>query len=236
VIVAVIPARGGSKRIPRKNIREFGGKPMIAHSIECAVGSGLFDRILVSTDDEEIREVSRRHGAEAPFLRPAELSDDHTGTTAVVAHAIEWLQREGNPPDCVCCLFATAPFMRAEDLESGKRTLATGQWKFVFSATDFPAPVERAFRQRADRGLEMLFPGQFDTRSQDCEEILHDAGQFYWGTAAAWLSRARIFDAHSTIVRIPRWRVQDIDTEDDWRRAEAMRAYLDASRHPGIGE
>ncbi|HEX9706019.1 MAG TPA: pseudaminic acid cytidylyltransferase [Steroidobacteraceae bacterium] len=227
--LAVIPARGGSKRIPRKNIREFRGKPMIVHSIDCAFQSGLFDRVLVSTDDEEIREVALQSRAEVPFLRPAALSDDHTGTTAVVAHAIEWLQREGTVPAAVCCIYATAPFMRPEDLEAGLRILEAGQWKFVFSATEFPAPVERAFRKRADEGLEMLFPERFDARSQDLGEIFHDAGQFYWGPPQAWLSHARIFDTHSTIVTIPRWRVHDIDTEDDWRRAEAMLAFIDAT-------
>lgn len=229
MIVAVIPARGGSKRIPRKNIREFRGKPMIAHSIECASRSGLFDRIVVSTDDTEIGDVARRYGAEVPFLRPSALADDYAGTTAVVAHAIEWLQREGGVPSAVCCIYATAPFMRPEDLQFGLQTLTTGQWNFVFSAGAFAAPVERAFRQRSDQGLEMLFPDRFDARSQDLCDFFHDAGQFYWGTPAAWLSQARIFDIHSTIVRIPQWRVQDIDTEDDWRRAEVMASMADAA-------
>jgi N-acylneuraminate cytidylyltransferase len=235
VNLAVIPARGGSKRIPRKNIREFAGKPMIAHSIECATGSGLFDRILVSTDDEEIREVALRSGAEVPFMRPAALADDHTGTTAVVAHAIKWIQSEGTVPAAVCCLYATAPFMRAEDLESGLRILVTGRWQFVFSATDFPAPVERAFRWRTDQGLEMLFAEQFAARSQDLGEIFHDAGQFYWGKPEAWLSQSRIFDTHSTIVRIPRWRVQDIDTPEDWEQAELLHQILKAQRPASPG-
>ena len=220
--VALIPARGGSKRIPRKNIRMFRDKPMIAHSIDCAARSRLFDRIIVSTDDEEISRIARESGAEVPFLRPAALADDHVGTTEVVAHAIEWLQRVGATPTAVCCIYATAPFMRPEDLGSGLRILETGTWQFVFSATDFPSPVERAFRRRADQGLEMLFPEKFDVRSQDLGKIFHDAGQFYWGRPQAWLAKARIFDAHSTFVFIPRWRVQDIDTEDDWHRAEAM--------------
>jgi len=224
----VIPARGGSKRIPRKNIREFAGKPMIAHSIGCAARSGLFDRIIVSTDDEEIRRIAQEFGAAAPFLRPAALADDHAGTAAVMAHAVSWLQRDDTQPSAVCCIYATAPFIRAEDLVSGLELLETGPWKFVFAATDFPASVERAFRKRPDGRLEMLFPEQLDTRSQDLDAVFHDAAQFYWGRAEAWVADARIFGADSTIVQVPRWRVQDIDTEDDWCRAEAMLAYLDA--------
>jgi N-acylneuraminate cytidylyltransferase len=226
VKVAVIPARGGSKRIPRKNIRPFAGKPMIAHSIQCAVQSGLFQRVIVSTDDEEIADVARRHGAEIPFFRPRELSDDHAGTTEVIAHAVEWLQARGITLTAACCIYATAPFVRAADLHEGLELLESGSWQYVFSATTFAFPIFRSFRQDAAAGVEMFFPEHFTTRSQDLPEALHDAGQFYWGRPQAWLARARIFDRSSTFVRIPRWRVQDIDTEEDWARAELMGKYL----------
>src|SRR5882757_2486263 len=227
--IAVIPARGGSKRIPRKNIRPFGGRPMIAYSIEAAVQTGLFDRVIVSTDDEAIAEVAERFGAEAPFLRPPELSDDQTGTTEVVAHAIEWLGAAGiSKLSSVCCIYATAPFIDQEDIRQGLKILESGNWRYVFAATNFAAPVFRSFQKNASGGLEMFFPQYFSVRSQDLPEALHDAGQFYWGRPAAWLSRAKVFDRFSTVVVLPRWRVQDIDTEDDWVRAEMIAATLSA--------
>jgi pseudaminic acid cytidylyltransferase len=231
--VAVIPARGGSKRIPRKNIREFAGKPMIAHSIDCALQSGLFDRIIVSTDDAEISSLVQKIGAEAPFVRPTALADDHAGTTAVIAHAIEWLQGNGVTVSAVCCIYATAPFMRAEDLAEGWRLLRTGSWQYVFAATRFAASVHRSFLQAADGGVDMLFPEHFNTRSQDLPAVLHDAGQFCWGKPEAWLEGARVFDRHSTVVTIPPWRVQDIDTEEDWLQAETMAVRMGVRRSGG---
>jgi pseudaminic acid cytidylyltransferase len=226
VIIAIIPARGGSKRIPRKNIRRFVGKPMIGYSIESARQSGLFDRVIVSTDDAEISAIAREFGAEVPFTRPAALADDHCGTTEVIAHAVEMIKGEGASPSTVCCIYPTAPFICAEDLDEGLRIIDTGRWRYVFAATHFAAPVYRAFGKNAEGGVKMLFPENFAARSQDLPEVLHDAGQFYWGTPEAWLSRATVFDSASTVVRIPPWRVQDIDTEEDWRRAEAMAMHL----------
>lgn len=220
--VAVIPARGGSKRIPRKNIRLFAGKPMIAHSIAAARECGLFDRIIVSTDDDEITEVAKSCGAEVPFLRPESLSDDHAGTTEVIAHAIQWMLGQRWPIDAVCCIYATAPFVRAADIKRGLDALGSGGWDYAFAVTEFAAPIFRAFRPHPEGGLEMFFPEHFPTRSQDLPMALHDAGQFYWGRPLAWLEGRRIFDRRSFPVLIPRWRVQDIDTEADWRRAELM--------------
>ena len=224
--VAVIPARGGSKRIPRKNIRKFAGKPMIAHSIDCAIRSGLFDRIIVSTDDEEISQIAQKFGAEVPFERPAALSDDYTGTTEVVAHAINWLLSHKITVSEVCCIYATAPFVDPEDIRQALTVLQSGDWRYVFSATTFASPVLRSFTKNPEGGLEMLFPDNFDERSQDLSEVFYDAGQFYWGSASAWLSNVKLFDGESTVVYIPRWRVQDIDTEADWLRAESMATYL----------
>ncbi len=224
--IAIIPARGGSKRIPRKNIREFAGKPMIAHSIHCALQSGLFERVIVSTDDEEISRIARDFGAEVPFLRPKELADDHTGATEVIAHAIEYLCNQETKLSAVCCIYATTPFIRQADLKQGLAILEAGNWQYVFSATTFAFPIFRSFQKNAEGGLKMLFPEYFNTRSQDLPEVLHDAGQFYWGRPQAWIDHARIFDSNSTTVIIPRWRVQDIDTEEDWIRAESMAGYL----------
>ena len=220
--VAIIPARGGSKRIPRKNIREFAGRPVIAHSIRCALESGLFERVIVSTDDETIAQVACACGAETPFVRPAELSGDHTGVAAVVAHAVEYLRGREAALSAVCCISATAPLMFAEDLERGLAVLEANNLAFVLSATTFPYPIFRSFLETPANGLEMFFPKHYRTRSQDLPDALHDAGQFYWGRPLAWLDRTPMFGEHSAVVRIPRWRVQDIDTEDDWKRAEIV--------------
>lgn len=220
--VAVIPARGGSKRIPRKNIKFFFGKPMIAWSIETAIASKLFDRIIVSTDDPEIAEVARNYGAEVPFLRPDDLSNDYAGTTEVIAHATQWLIDQGLSISAVCCIYATAPFVQVQDLIRGLQVLESGFWSYTFSATDFAAPIFRAFMESSEGGIEMFFPEHFLTRSQDLPRALHDAGQFYWGQPSAWLEGKRIFDRHSLPIIIPRWRVQDIDSEEDWIRAEMI--------------
>jgi len=222
VKLAIIPARGGSKRIPRKNIKPFCGKPMIAWAIEAARESACFDRIIVSTDDSEIADIARDHGVEVPFLRPVELSGDHTGTIPVIAHAIRWQQRHGGSPSAVCCIYATAPFIRAEDLQRGLRLLEQAGCDYVFSVTSYAFPIQRAIRTTAENRIEMFSPEHFNTRSQDLEEAYHDAGQFYWGRAEAWLQGRVIFGPASCPVLLPRHRVQDIDTPEDWVRAEWM--------------
>ncbi|MBK5931284.1 pseudaminic acid cytidylyltransferase [Halochromatium salexigens] len=227
--LCVIPARGGSKRIPRKNIRDFCGKPMIAWSIIAAQQTGLFEHIIVSTDDDEIAAVAEAQGAEVPFRRPAELSDDHAGTTAVIAHAVRWAQDAGWTLDAVCCLYATAPFVRAVDLRAGLQHLQAGQWAYCFTATTFASPIFRSFRQADDGGVEMFFPEHFSKRSQDLPEALHDAAQFYWGRPNAWTQELKIFDRHSIPLILPRWRVQDIDTTDDWHRAELLQEILNSN-------
>ena len=206
----------------RKNVRDFCGKPMIAWSIEAAHRAELFEHVVVSTDDAEIAGVARQWGAEAPFVRPAELSDDHTGTTEVIAHAANWASERGWPLTAVCCIYATAPFVDAEDIKRGLRALEAGDWAYAFTATEFAAPIFRSFKQNANGGVEMFFPEHFTSRSQDLPVALHDAAQFYWGRPSAWLEGKRIFASHSTPVIVPRWRVQDIDNEDDWVRAEII--------------
>ncbi len=220
--LAVIPARGGSKRIPRKNIKLFCGKPMIAWSIEAAMQSGCFDRIIVSTDDAEIAEVARASGADVPFVRPPDLSDDHTGTTSVVAHAVDWMTQQVGPVDFACCLYATAPFVKAEDLRQGWAVLEQSGAQYAFTVTNFSAPIQRSFRITDHQRIEMFNPAQFNTRSQDLEEAYHDAGQFYWGRTQAWLAAMPLFSRASAPIVLPRYRVQDIDTQDDWIRAEMM--------------
>ena len=230
--LAIIPARGGSKRIPRKNIKPFCGKPMIAWSIEAARDSGCFDRVIVSTDDAEIAQVARTCGADVPFMRPAELSDDHTGTIAVIAHAIEWLRQHDDAPGEVCCLYATAPFVQAADLRRGLDLLRQSGADYAFSVTSYAFPIQRAIRIGAAQRVEMFHPEHFATRSQELQEAWHDAGQFYWGKAEAWMAGKPILSADAVPVILPRHRVQDIDTPEDWLRAELMFAALRQSELP----
>jgi pseudaminic acid cytidylyltransferase len=229
MIVAVIPARGGSKRIPRKNIRPFAGKPIIAYSIAAARACGLFDRIIVSTDDEEIAGVARDCGAETPFRRPPELSDDRTGTDPVTAHALTWLSDRGQDAAFACCIYATAPFVQAGDLRRGYEALVSSGKSFAFAATTYDFSIQRAIRLLPGGGVEPFFPQWADCRSQDLPDAHHDAGQFYWGRAAAFRSGLAMFAAHSIPILLPRHRVQDIDTPEDWARAELMHAALVAA-------
>ena len=184
--------------------------------------SGLFQKIIVSTDDSEIAEVAKSFGAEVPFMRPSGLSGDYAGTTEVIAHATRWALDQCWPITAVCCIYATAPFLQVDDIKRSLSALESGNWAFAFTVTDFAAPIFRSFREHPQGGVEMFFPEYFATRSQDLPVALHDAGQLYWGRPSAWIERKRIFERHSVPVQIPRWRVQDIDTPDDWIRAEII--------------
>ena len=220
--IAVIPARGGSKRIPRKNIKLFCGKPIIAWSIEAALKCDEIDKVIVSTDDIEIAEVALKFGAEVPFLRPNELADDFTPTIPVIQHSIDWCTKQGLSIDAVCCIYATAPFVSTSDLQSGYSILTAGQVDYAFSVASYAFPIQRALKQGAEGRLEMFYPEHLNTRSQDLEDAWHDAGQFYWGKTDAWLESRPIFTSKSVPVILPRHRVQDIDTVEDWVRAELM--------------
>lgn len=219
--VAIIPARGGSKRIPRKNIKNFLGVPIIAYSIRAALESNIFDRVIVSTDDNEIAQVALKYGAEVPFMRPKEISDDYAGTHEVMSHSVKFLLDSGFNPKNVCCIYATAPLIKSSDIKKGLKLLNKGKYKSVLSATSFSYPVQRSFYKRNDR-LKMLFPENFFSRSQDLEEVFHDAGQFYWSSSEAWIGVSEGFNEHSSIVQLPSWRVQDIDNLDDWKHAELI--------------
>lgn len=220
--IAVIPARGGSKRIPRKNIRPFAGKPIIAWSIGAALDSGLFDRVIVSTDDQEIADVSRQHGAETPFLRPKELADDYTGTDAVVKHAIGWCADHGAPVEYACCIYATAPFVQPRYLRDGLDKLVASGRSFSFAVTAYPFPIQRALRITGEGGVEAIWPENVFKRSQDLERTYHDAGQFYWGLAQAFEAGVLVYSNASVPVELPRELVQDIDTPEDWMHAEIL--------------
>lgn len=220
--LAVIPARGGSKRIPKKNIRDFCGKPIIAYSIEAALELDIFDHVLVSTDDDEIASVARSFGAETPFLRPTEISDEYVGTNAVVKHAIQWFQEQGDQVTLACCIYATAPFVHPDYLREGHDKICNSQKSFAFSITRFPFPIQRAIRINDVGEVDAFWPEHIDTRSQDLEAAYQDAGQFYWGKARAFLTDEVIFSNLSLPVILPYYLVQDIDTLEDWHCAELM--------------
>jgi len=216
--IAIIPARGGSKRIAHKNIRDFLGKPIMAYSIEVALESGLFEEVIVSTDDDEIAEVARQYGASTPFQRPNELADDFTGTTPVVNHGIKWCIEQGWKLDYVCCIYSTAPFLSKEVLQQSYQQLIDNNKTYTYSITTFHFPIQRAL-QLDENGVPVPFyPEMMECRSQDLPEAYHDAGQFYLGKPEAFLTGKR--DTIPTI--LPRHLVQDIDTLEDWDRAELM--------------
>lgn len=225
--LAIIPARGGSKRIPNKNIRDFVGKPLVAYSIEVAKASGLFDKIVVTTDNEEVANIALDYGAEVPFIRPPELSNDVIGTRPVTNHAIRYVTEHFEKPEFCCCIYATAPFLQAEYLKQGLQKLRLNSNKgFAYSVTSFPFPIQRALFLK-DNYASPSFPEDITKRSQDLEEAYHDAGQFYWGRTDDYLSSKRIFSEHGIPIILPRHLVQDIDTQEDWDRAELMyKAYV----------
>jgi pseudaminic acid cytidylyltransferase len=232
--LALIPARGGSKRIPGKNIRPFCGRPMLAWVIDAAHRSGCFDRIVVSTDDDTIATVARDCGAEVPFLRPATLSDDHTGLIAVIRHAVDLLLPDPGPDDLVCNLLATAALLHPVDLQQGLAQLqGTVQADFALAVAAFPAPIQRALKLDGEDRVSMFDSTQFDCRSQDLEPAFHDAGQFCWGRANAWQRVTNVFTQRCVAVRLPAHRVQDIDTPDDWIRAEWLLRALQATGELG---
>lgn len=225
--IAVIPARGGSKRIPRKNIKPFAGKPMIAYAIEAAQACGAIDRVVVSTDDDEIAGIAFGLGAELPFQRPSELCDDFTPTVPVVAHAIAACRELGWDVSHACCIYPGVPFIRTADLDESLALLARhGDKGYVFPVTGFPSPIQRALRRDEGGAVAPFDPSHVATRTQDLEPAYFDAGQFYWAASDTWLAGNAIH-ANGRAVVLPEWRVVDIDTVEDWRRAEILFRAID---------
>lgn len=221
--IAIIPARGGSKRIPGKNIKSFNGTPIIGHVIQVALQSGCFDRVIVSTDDNAIAQVALEFGAEVPFVRPAALADDYATTGVVIEHAITWLESNDSLPEYLCVLYATAPFVTSEMLNNALTKLESCREKlFCFGVTEFEFPIQRAIKISPSEDITMFQPEHFATRSQDLEKAYHDAGLFYWGRTQGFISSRGMFSADAIPHIIPHYMVQDIDTEDDWVRAELM--------------
>lgn len=227
-ILAIIPARAGSKRVVGKNIRSFAGKPLLAWSIAAARAAGIFSRIVVSTDSKEIAALAHDLGAETPFIRPAELADDFCPVGEVVKHAIEFFEQQGRPVAFVCCIFATAPMVSAADIKRGLEELRSDNtFRSALAVTTFEFPVQRALKLNAENGLEMLHPEHRLARSQDLEECYHDAGQFFWIN-----NRYDESQDYRGIkpVFIDRRRVQDIDTLEDWQVAEYQYKVLELMR------
>lgn len=221
--VAIIPARGGSKRIPRKNIKLFHGKPIIAYSIEAAISSGCFDKVIVSTDDEEIVDIARQYGAQVPFVRPKHLADDHSTTLAVISHALNWITDNEEKPDFTCIIYATAPFLLPETIQQSFRLLNENPDKaFCFGVTEYPSPIQRALKISPPGEVVMFQEEYLNSRSQDLEAAYHDVGQFYWGRTDAFLDDSIVFSKLSIPYIMPSHHVQDIDTPDDWLRAEML--------------
>lgn len=221
VCVAIIPARGGSKRIPGKNIRPFAGRPMIEYAVALALSSGLFARVVVSTDSDDVATLAELAGAEVPFRRPAELADDHATTAAVLEHALGAIDARAHY-DYACCIYPATPFTTPEDLRDGLACVADGGAASSFAVTGFAAPIWRAMERRPDGSLTLVWPEHRDTRSQDLPETFHDAGQFYWVPVADFLAAPVLLTDGSRGVIFERWRAHDIDTEEDWVRAEAI--------------
>ena len=220
--VAIITARGGSKRIPRKNIRKFFDKPIIAYSIEKAILSEIFYRVIVSTDDEEIESISKQFGAEVPFKRPIELADDFTGTDEVFIHALKWLNRNDRPYDYACCFYPTAPLLNVDFIKKGLELLREKEATSAFSVTTYAYPIFRSLKINKTNRLEMFWKEYNETPSQDLPEAFHDAGQFYWVDVKKYLKEKKIFFIDSIPIIIPRFLVQDIDNMHDWEFAEKL--------------
>lgn len=219
--VAIIPARGGSKRIPKKNIKLFHGKPIIAYSIELALQSGIFDLVIVSTDCDEIAEVSRQYGAEVPFRRPEALSNDYAGTVPVLCHAEEWLLSAGYNIEKLCCIYPTSPLLTAAYLIEGAEVINKQlEFNIAFSAVKYSYPVQRSFYRSDIGSVKMLWPECYQARSQDLPSVYHDTGQFYWWRSKTLTEDSILFGEHSYAVELPEIQVQDIDTEQDWLLAE----------------
>lgn len=228
--VAVIPARGGSKRIPDKNTKLFAGKPIMAYSIEAARASGVFDRIIVSTDSEKIARIAREYGADTPFMRPAELSDDFTPTAPVLMHTLEMLEESGFSPEYLCCIYATAPFVRPEFIVKGLELVMRDGVTSAFSVTTFPFPILRALGITKNGALKMRWPEYEMVRSNDLEEAYHDAGQFYWLEHSSFCREKKLYGSNAMPVILPRYLVQDIDTPEDWKTAELMFESINGKR------
>lgn len=227
--VAIITARGGSKRIPRKNIKQFLGIPIIKYSIDAARTSGCFDEVMVSTDDEEIANIAKKHGASVPFMRSARTSDDHATTSDVLIEVLDEYARSGKKFDFACCIYPTAPFVTADRLKTGLALLQECQADSVVPVVRFGYPIQRALKIENGR-IFMIWPEHVNTRSQDLLPAYHDAGQFYWLTVDNFMRKRALVTDNSIPLEIEEYECQDIDTIEDWKIAEMKFKLLDNKR------
>ena len=220
--IAIIPARGGSKRIPRKNIKLFYGVPVIAYAIKVAKESEIFDEVIVSTDDKEIADIALSFGASVPWFRTRELSDDFATTVSVIQDAVKRLDSNFSKLQNVCCIYPTTPLLRSEHLTKGLKILKDGDWDYVVSASISKAPPERFLSIGENDEIVMRFPEHETSRTQDLPPAYQDAGQFYWGKKTSWLSALPLFTSKSTIFELPRECAVDVDSLEDWHLAEKL--------------
>lgn len=222
MIVAIIPARAGSKRIKKKNIKLFLGKPIISYSIKSARKSKIFDKIIVSTDSNIVGNIAKKYGADFLFKRPKRLSGDKIGTRKVILHAIKWLSKNIKKPSLICCIYPTAPLMSHDDLNKSFKKMKSKKWNYIFSAAKNSFPIERCFKFNSKNQLTLINKKNFFKRSQSFKPTYRDAGQFYWGTYNAWVNKSVIFEKNSSIYLLPDLRTRDIDYNEDWKVAEKL--------------
>ena len=221
--IAIIPARGGSRRIPRKNIKKFNGKPIIYWSIKCALQTKLFDQVIVSTDDKDIARLSKKFGAKVPFMRPTNLSHNSVGIIKVISSAVKWIVKNENKIKYVCCIFPTSPLMKAKDIQLGYKKIVKNKLSYVFSGASYPSSIYRSFSlDKNNKNLKICFKKKFNKKKNLNLKFFYDAGQFYWGTKEAWVKKRNIFSSKSAILEIPRWRTQDINDNKDWITAQNL--------------
>ncbi|MEO5996999.1 MAG: pseudaminic acid cytidylyltransferase [Chitinophagaceae bacterium] len=224
--VAIITARGGSKRIPRKNIRDFRGKPIIAYSIETALKSQLFDLVMVSTDDEEIAGIAKQYGATVPFYRSAATANDFSITADVVVEVILQLKAMDKNFKYACCIYPTAPLISIENLAKGYELLKRNNYTTVFPVCPFSFPIYRGLQLKEEGKVEMIWPENMETRSQDLPGAYHDAGQFYWVDVASFMQERQLYTSNSGSIILDAMQIQDIDDETDWEIAALKHTLL----------
>ena len=220
-VTALIHARSGSKGIKDKNLSKIGNKTLLEWSINACKRCSSISEVIISTDSEKCANHASEKGGLVPFLRPKNISDDFTDTRSVVAHTIDWMINKNLKPKAVCCIYATAPFIKPQDLVRGYKALLIGKWKYVFSASYFPFSIFRSFKKYKN-SIKMFFPNKFGARSQDLPANFHDAGMFYWAKPKQWLKKEKIFNKKSFALLIDRLRVNDIDTLKDWKVSELI--------------
>lgn len=222
MILCVIPARGGSKRIKNKNIKNFLGKPVISYPIKQIIKSNIFDKIIVSTDSQKIAEIAKKYGAEILFNRPKKLSNDYVDVQSVISHAVNWIKNNISQIKDVCCVYPATPLIESKNIVDAYKIYKKKKWDFVFAASKFYYPIQRAVFQKKNQSIKMYNEKNYNKRSQDLIPSYHDAGQFCWGRANAWISKKKIFSSKTTIFKLDKFSSHDIDNLEDWEICEKL--------------